>query len=146
MSIIVTNGTVVLNLGKASVAITQKNGPQTLAAEVEARLVSEGVAQYVDAADRQVVATPPVRIEQPEPGDDSLETETSPSAQEIAVDKPRYSINLKAAELRELLEECDLPYKVGMTKAAMVTALDEYFEDAEDDESPPDLGAEEPII
>lgn len=145
MSVIIT-GFLVCNMGKTSVGITAADGPQTFSDEYEARLVSEGVAQYVDAADRQVVATPPVRIEQPEPGDDSLETETSPSAQEIAVDKPRYSINLKAAELRELLEECDLPYKVGMTKAAMVTALDEYFEDAEDDESPPDLGAEEPII
>ena len=151
MSIIVTNGTVVLNLGKASVAITQKNGPQTLAAEVEARLVSEGVAEYIDQHAQKKsgegVATPPADNKEPGAGENTPDQQAAPGSEEIAADKPQYSIVLKAAELRELLEECGLTFKVGMTKADMVAVLDEYFEEeANDNELPPALEAQEPVI
>jgi len=54
---------------------------------------------------------------------------------------------MKVAELREIMDDCQLQYKVGMSKADMVAALDAYFEDeAEDEDSPPDLGAEDPIV
>ena len=37
--------------------------------------------------------------------------------------------DMKAAELREIMEECQLPFKVRMSKADMVAVLDDYFID-----------------
>ena len=143
--IIVTNGIVVFN----KTAITDKNGPQTLPPEVEARLVLEGAAEYVHPApekSRKGVATPPEdKIDKGE-GDNPPDNDPPPEKQKPAPDKPQYNIDMKAAELRELLEECKLTYKVGMSKADMVAALDEYFTDAGDNEPPPVLGAEDPVI
>ena len=53
---------------------------------------------------------------------------------------------MKSAELRELMNDCGIPYKVGMSKADMVAALDEYFGEQTDDDTPPDLGVENPIL
>ena len=46
MAVIITNGTVVYNKGKISVAITEADGVQELPADIEARLVVAGVARY----------------------------------------------------------------------------------------------------
>jgi hypothetical protein len=54
--------------------------------------------------------------------------------------KPVYDADTKADELRALMQECGLPYRVGMTKADMVSALDEFFSETGDDgdgETPP---------
>lgn len=60
---------------------------------------------------------------------------------------PSYDVGMKANELRGLMEECGLVYKVGMTKAHMVATLNKHFrgEGVEDGEAPPALTAEEPI-
>ncbi|MEN6437026.1 MAG: hypothetical protein ABFD97_00415 [Syntrophobacter sp.] len=113
------------------------------------RLVSRGIAVYVgeptapiviaETEDAKGVATGQESSTAPPPGGNTSDTENAPKAQ--------YSIDMKAVELREILEQCGLVYKVGMTKAAMVAALDEYFEEeADDDEQPPALGAAEPVI
>lgn len=132
MSVIIT-GLVIHNQGKTSVALTSADGPQTFSEELEARLVSEGVAKYVEDK--------PVR-RKPTKNDTVNGTE---NAQDI----PEYSADMKAAELREIMENCGLQYKVGMSKADMVAALDAYFGDEvedEDEDTPPDLGAEDPIV
>ena len=60
---------------------------------------------------------------------------------------PAYSVEMKVDQLRPLLERFGLAFKVGMTKADMVAALDEYFSAApDDDEEPPVLGAEVPEV
>lgn len=69
-------------------------------------------------------------------GDDGSDAENADGEE-----KPEYSIDSKFDDLRELLKKCELPYKVGMTKAEIVAALDTYF-----NEPPPDLGAEDPIL
>jgi hypothetical protein len=145
--IIVTNGIVVYNRA----AITEKDGPQNLPPEIEARLVSEGVAEYVnrpvEKSNGKRVATPPEKKKGQGEGDHQPAKEPSSESQRAAQDKPQYSIDMKASELRELLEECGLIYRVGMSKADMVAALDCYFEEeTEDNESPPNIGAEDPVI
>lgn len=59
-----------------------------------------------------------------------------------SIEKPEYSMDTKFDDLRELLKKCELPYKVGMTKADIVAALDEFF----DGEEPPELDAEDPVL
>lgn len=97
-----------------------------------ARLVSLKVAAYVD------------------------ENSSSKSETEASKGIPSYNADMKSTELREIMSDYGIPYKVGMSKADMVAALDEYFkeesgEDSDggsegDEEAPPDLGAEEPVL
>lgn len=81
------------------------------------------------------------------PGVNMVSTENGSQGKETPPETPKYNIDMKAAELREILESCQLPFKVGMSKADMVAALDAYFEDeVEDEDAPPALGAEDPIV
>lgn len=129
-------------------------------AEAE-RLVAMGVAAY---ADIEPVATPPKQEEDDETGDDTPEGDTGANVEETSdpddaeipdgteddagedEEKPHYDVEMKMPEIRELMEQHGLPYKVGMTKAEMVAALDDYFDgEVEDAEEPPELDAEGPV-
>jgi hypothetical protein len=103
------------------------------------RLVSLGVAAYADAED----------------GSDSPTRKKRRRTKDGGDGKP-YGPDTKADELRALMKECGLTVKIGMTKADMIAALDEYFaekesgddveedDDGEEDE-PPDLNPEDPV-
>lgn len=156
MSVIIT-GLLIRNLGKTSVALTEADGPQTFSEEHEAQLVSEGVAKYVESkplrreppkkdTDKGVATA--VGEENGQDASDNLPDDESGSKDpENARGIPEYSTDMKVTELREIMDDCQLQYKVGMSKADMVAALDAYFEDEDEDEdAPPDLGAEDPIV
>lgn len=67
---------------------------------------------------------------------------------EEAVSAPEYSVDMKADQLRAIMEANGLTVKPRMTKREMVDALDAFFasdEEDEDDELPPDLDAEVPV-
>jgi hypothetical protein len=131
------------------------------------RLVSLGVAEYADAAPKEkpspaakdkranAVAT---RSRGGKPGKASVSPpKTKPGAQSAAdaPEKPAYDADTKIDELRALMREHGLPYRVGMTKAEMAAALDEIFSDAgngaeespagDDGEAPPNIGGEGPV-
>jgi hypothetical protein len=172
MSVIIT-GLVIHNQGKTSIALTEADGPQTFPEELEARLVSQGVAKYVDRK--------PTRKEPPKESKEStpkgVATGTDERSGQDASDNipdggggsdgsknitdiPKYSADMKAAKLRELMEGCGLTYMVGMSKVDMVAALDAYFgvkkadgdentddaDDTDDDGGPPNLGAADPVV
>ncbi len=156
MSVIIT-GLVIHNKGKTSVALTAADGPQTFSEELEARLVSEGVAKYVEDkparkepmnnGTEKGVATGIGEANGQGTSNNPPDNEAGSIGSENAQDIPEYSVDMKAAELREIMEDCGLQYKVGMSKADMVAALDAYFGDeVEDEDTPPDLGAEDPVI
>ena len=97
---------------------TEADEPFELTPEQEARLVKLGVAQYVDTEDEQ------------EPiGFDETPTEE------------RLLSEMSVKELREIGKEYGLTFKVGMTKDAMVQAIEaaeaELNIDAEDEDSEP---------
>lgn len=100
----------------------------------------------------------------------ALHTETSPEADFAATEEPEdagdvstppspeneaeateeaegaaYSVDMTAAELRAIMEANGLTAKPRMTKREMVDALDEFFAE-DDDEAPPDLSAEAPVV
>lgn len=126
------------------------SGPFSASAAIEERLVRLGVAVYVDTVepetDKTGVATGAGGENSHEAGEDPPGGGDSSGG----LDKPpAYSVDMKAAELRAIMELCGLTYKVGMTKADMVAALDEYYRDADgedDGEDPPDLSPEAPDV
>lgn len=97
--------------GKTRVVARDKHSdPIELTEEQEARLVSQGVARYVDNA--PTVAAPIGFDEQP------------PEFPDGVVGIPEYSEDMTAKELRDIGKLCGLTFKVGMTKKEMVEALD----------------------
>lgn len=121
------------------------------------RLVSLGVAAYINRPDATVdtinkklykgVATAFKEDNKQDEGINHPEKENSSDGTENPQDVPEYNVDMKAAELRELMDDCGLTYKVGMSKADMVDVLDDYFsEETKDAETPPDLDAEDPVI
>ena len=95
-------GTFGLPVGGSVKAMTKESGPFKASEEQEARLVKLGLAVYV--------------------GEPEL-----PELPDGVVGIPEYSIENTANELREIGKLCGLTFKVGMTKAEMVEALDEHI-------------------
>lgn len=104
-----------------------------------ARLVKRGVAEI----DRE-------GGKRPETGDISEgEGSNHIEDKEPAEDEPEgsldYDENTSIKKLREIGKKCGLSFPVGVTKADIIAALDEYFE-SEDNDSDVDLGVEPPVI
>lgn len=102
-------------------AVSPKDGPFSLSPEQEKRLVSRGVAVFV---------------QEPDEFDGGDKVPELPELPEGVIAIPEYNADMKADELREIGKLCGLTFKVGMTKLEMVAALDEYIEAnmVEDDE------------
>ena len=137
------------------VAKGPEDGPFSVTPEREAELVGKGLARYVQENPPHVEDEQPVYEENEAP----VEEDGAPvgfdemPVEGIAI--PEYSESMKAAELREIGAEFGLSFKVGMTKAEMVAALDAYFEEmaeaegdeTEDDGEPaPDFDASEAVL
>ncbi len=93
-----------------------KSEPFALSPEKEAELVAKKIAVYVDEPETEEVSEADAPI-----GFDELPEDVIPI--------PEYSINMKAAELREIGKLCGLEFEEGMTKAKMVAALDKHIEE-----------------
>lgn len=93
------------------VAKNSESEPFSLTPRQEAELVAKGVAAFVDevAEVSNVGTSAPI-------GFDELPDEI-----------PDYSIDSKADELRKIGKLCGMTFKVGMSKAEMVEALDGFF-------------------
>lgn len=77
--------------------------------------------------------------------DDSEEDTTELEVIDVVYEVPAYNAEMSIAELKEIMEQCGLTYKVGMSRAKMVAALDAYCATAEDAEELPELQTEEPV-
>lgn len=102
------------------IARTKDSDPFELSPEREAELVAAGFAQYVEYNDAPI-------------GFDEIPPDLLP---DDAVPIPEYSIDSTAKELREIGKICGLTFKVGMSKADMVAALDAFFDANLTDEEP----------
>ena len=121
----IKQGTVGYWDGVTVVPYTAANGDISLSPEAEAHFVGRGVAEYVGEA--------------PAAGGENNPDDNTPTL-------PAYSEDMKATELRAIGEAFGLTFKVGMSKAAMVKALDEYFADAVTDEEAEDDGEAAPTF
>lgn len=101
----------------------KNSGPFEAGAEQEARLVALGMAVYVD---KSVDTTEPDAV-----------TEL-PELPDGVTAISEYSVENTVKELRAIGELCGLTFKVGMTKAEMVEALDANIKANTDDDAEPD--------
>lgn len=113
--------------------------PFEVEAEKAARLVALKVAEYAEVVENvpfEEVATGFVGDKTEEPGVNPP-GDFDPSESEIdnedILDRPNYSTDMKMDELRVILDECGIPFKVGMSKEDIVDLLDEYFYGADDE-------------
>ena len=121
-------------------AMDKNSGPFEAGEEQEARLIRLGLAVRVEvsepAPEEVVGAEAPIGFDE------------TPPEPEDADGTPEYSVKMKAPELREIGAMYGLTFKVGMTKEAMVAALDKYFAETaveEDGEPAPVFDAAEAV-
>lgn len=116
--------------GRKVVPITNADGPQKFDPELEARLVKQGVAKYVD--------------EQPEAAPETDDAPTAP---------PEYDEDMKLDELKEVAaaygvdasamrKKADVIAAIKVAKAAANEADDDQ---TGDNEEPPQIGAADPV-
>lgn len=129
--------------GRKVIPITKEDGPQRLDPELEARLVKQGVAKYVD---EQPVAPTPAE----KPG---REPEAAPETGDAPAD-PEYDEGMKLDELKEVAAAYGVDASAMRKKADVIAAIeeakaaaDEAADDGQSDdgEEPPQIGAADPV-
>lgn len=122
--------------GRKVVPITNADGPQKFDPELEARLVKDGVAKYVEGE-----PAPSAPAVEPEP-------ETAPEADEKP-DAPEYSEDMKLDELKDVAAAYGVDASAMRKKADIIAAIEAAKAAADDqtgdDEEPPQLGAADPV-
>ncbi len=109
--------------------------PVVVKAEVAERLVKQGFALYV--GDNAVATNAeggqglgggkdPLNENEPPKGTNDYMEQIEPPQ------KPEYNADMKMDELKLILEECEIPFRFGMSKADIVDILDEYFGEEDD--------------
>jgi len=118
------------------------------------RLVGLGIAEYAGVAPEADEIGPegvPAGVEDDGAGVNMSGGENGAEGQEEDEDgpgdddlpeRPAYDGGTSAADLRKLMGEAGLQYRVGMSKGDMIAALDEFYGS---DQQPPDLQPEAPV-
>ena len=112
-------------------AMDKNSGAFEAGAEQEARLVRLGLAVKVEDGEPAPVETVDTT--------DPIGMDEMPPLPEGVIGIPEYSVDMKATELREIGAMCGLTFKVGMSKAEMVAALDKHIAEntVEDEDGEP---------
>ena len=135
--------------GRKVVPITNADGPQKFDPELEARLVKQGVAKYVNTSEAvQPVdpeATDPAGAQAPQdPEAAGGRPEGEPETPDG--DLPEYSEDMKLDDLKEVAKAYGVDASAMRKKADIIAAIEEAKQDADgDDEEPPQLGAADPV-
>ena len=138
----ITTGTFGYYNGRKVIPITSADGPQKFDPELEARLVKQGVAKYVD--EQPEAPAPAVKSEQ--------ELEDTPETDDTAA-APEYNEDMKLDELKEVAAAYGVDASAMRKKADVIAAIEEAkaaANEADDDqtgdnEEPPQIGAADPV-
>ena len=134
----ITAGTFGYYNGRKVIPITNADGPQKFDPELEARLVKQGVAKYVD--EQPEAPAPAVKSEQ--------ELEDTPETDDTAA-APEYNEDMKLDELKEVATRYGVDASAMRKKADVIAAIEatkaEQPDDGADDEEPPQIGAADPV-
>ena len=130
--------------GRKVVPITNADGPQKFDPELEARLVKQGVAKYVD--EQPVAPAPAAKPEQ--------EPEAAPETNDAPTAPPEYDEDMKLDGLKEVAAAYGVDASAMRKKADVIAAIKEAkaaANEADDDdqtgdnEEPPQIGAADPV-
>lgn len=126
--------------GRKVVPITNADGPQKFDPELEARLVKQGVAKYVD--EQPVAPAPAAKPEQ--------EPEAAPETDDAPTAPPEYDEDMKLDELKEVAAAYGVDASAMRKKADVIAAIEaakagQTDDDGTDDEEPPQFGAADPV-
>lgn len=139
----ITAGTFGYYNGRKVIPITNADGPQKFDPELEARLVKQGVAKYVD--EQPESPAPAVKSEQ--------EPETVPETGDAPA-APEYNEGMKLDELKEVAAAYGVDASAMRKKADVIAAIEEAKASADeaadddqtgDNEEPPQIGAADPV-
>ena len=140
----VIKGTIGCKVGRLHKTFTEESGAfQPDDEALEARFVRLGVAKYVNTR-AQSDAEGEVNAEDTPEG---IYTTEEGKADDTPT-YPAYSVDMRAEYLRNLGKQFDLDFKVGMSKADMVKALDKHFklEEIDEEEVEEDDGEDAPTF
>jgi hypothetical protein len=132
--------------GRNVIPISKEDGPQNLAPELEARLVKEGVAEYVDGFNEPDPAGTPT------PKGSGTPTNQPTSEPDDGGNKaPDYNEDMKLDRLKEIAKVYGVDASAIRKKIDVIAAIDEVIKKNEDKgttddgDLPPNLGAIDPI-
>lgn len=129
--------------GRKVVPITNQDGPKQFDPELEARLVKEGVAKYVEDPESTDSAGVPA------PQDPDNPDSAAAGDPEDPADAAEYSEDMKLDELKEIAASYGVDTSAMRKKADVIAAIEaakaEQPDDGADDEEPPQFGAADPV-
>ena len=130
--------------GRKVVPITNQDGPKQFDPELEARLVKEGVAKYVEDPESTDSAGVPAPQDPEDPADAAAGDPEDPA------DSAEYSEDMKLDELKEIAASYGVDTSAMRKKADVIAAIEaakagQTDDDGTDDEEPPQFGAADPV-
>ena len=130
--------------GRKVIPITEADGPQKFDPELEARLVKEGVAKYVEDPESTDSAGVPA------PQDPDNPDSAAAGDPEDPADAAEYSEDMKLDELKEIAASYGVDTSAMRKKADVIAAIEaakagQTDDDGTDDEEPPQFGAADPV-
>lgn len=121
----ITSGTFGWTAGGPLEAITAESGPRSFPAEIEARLVAEGIAKYVLPAEgvaKYVLPAEGVAVEAPvQPAAAAEDPDDLPPG------VPDYTEEMTKAQLAAIMDDAGIYRTESMTKQAMLDKLNQYY-------------------
>lgn len=128
--------------GRKVVPITNQDGPKQFDPELEARLVKEGVAKYVEDPESTDSAGVPA------PQDPDNPDSAAAGDPEDPADAAEYSEDMKLDELKEIAASYGVDTSAMRKKADVIAAIEAAKAEQPDDgadEEPPQFGAADPV-
>ena len=128
--------------GRKVVPITNQDGPKQFDPELEARLVKEGVAKYVEDPESTDSAGVPA------PQDPGNPDSAAAGDPETPADAAEYSEDMKLDELKEIAASYGVDTSAMRKKADVIAAIEAAKAEQPDDgadEEPPQFGAADPV-
>lgn len=128
--------------GRKVVPITNQDGPKQFDPELEARLVKEGVAKYVEDPESTDSAGVPA------PQDPDNPDSAAAGDPETPADAAEYSEDMKLDELKEIAASYGVDTSAMRKKADVIAAIEAAKAEQPDDgadEEPPQFGAADPV-
>lgn len=120
--------------------------PIEVEAKVAERLVDQGFAIYLGdepVATHSEGSNGDGEVNDPPAGENPPKGENDGDSGNKPPFRPEYNADMKLDDLKEIMVDCGMSFRVGMSKEDIVGMLDEYFEEIEEDgEGFPDLGGQ----